>query len=208
MVAGGKRRDGPGLDAWQPWRPAEAARVLDGVGVPWCVVGGWAIELALDRDHRPHSDLEIAIPRSCFAQVRDHLAAYRFHIVGDGEVRALAPGELPPENRHQNWVLDPSASAWRMDVMLEPGDATTWVYRRDERIRAPRACMVAARDGVPFLKPEGALLFKAKARNPKDEADFTASLAILDEAARDWLVGALEIVHPGHLWIDRLRRCR
>lgn len=203
--ASGKRWDGPGLDAWQPWRPVEAARVLEGLNVPWCVVGGWAIELALARSHRSHADLEIAIPRACFASVRDHLAAYRIHVVGDGEVRALPPGELPPEDRHQNWVLDPTVSAWRMDIMLEPGDGTTWVYRRDERIHAARARMVAIRDGVPFLKPEGALLFKAKSLNPKDEVDFGACLSILDGAARDWLVDALEIVHPGHTWIDRLK---
>jgi len=144
--------DGPGLDAWHPWLPAEAATVLAGVEVPWCVVGGWSIELALGRPHRMHSDLEIAVPRVCFEAVRDHLCDYRLHVVGDGEVRALARDGVPPEDRHQNWVLDPSESAWRMDVMLEPGDGTTWVFRRDERIRAPRARMVAVRDGIPPSK--------------------------------------------------------
>jgi hypothetical protein len=196
--------DGPGLDGWRPWHPAEAARVLSGMKIPWCVVGGWSIELALGGAHRAHSDLEIAVPRSCFEAVRDHLCDYRLHVVGDGEVRALPPGAVPPEDRHQNWVLDPSENAWRMDVMLEPGDRTTWVFRRDERISAPRARMVAIRDGIPYLRPEGALLFKAKSLLAKDEADFAACLPVLDAAARRWLIDALDIVHPDHPWRDRL----
>jgi len=193
--------DGPPLEAWDAWRPDEAARELAGVDVPWCVVGGWSIDLFLGRETRAHADLEIAIPRPDFARVRARLAGYALHVVGDGEVRALAPGELPPDDRHQSWVLDPRANAWRMDVMLEPGDAETWVFRRDERVRAPRREMVARTGaGVPFLAPHGALLFKAKRQSEKDEADFAAAAPLLSRAQRGWLVGALALAHPGHPW--------
>ncbi len=195
------RWDGPPLEAWDAWRPDQAARQLEGVGVPWCVVGGWSIDLFLGRETRAHGDLEIAIARSDFARVRARLEGFRFHAVGDGEVRALADGESPPEDRHQSWVLDPRASAWRMDVMLEPGDAHTWIFRRDERIRAPRAQMVArTRAGVPYLAPQGALLFKAKRTSEKDEADFAAAAPLLSPPARGWLRAALARVHPGHPW--------
>src|SRR5437660_1685859 len=47
--------------------------------------------------------------------------------------------------------------------MIEPGDAEWWVYRRDDRVRAPRVEMVARTgDGIPYLLPHGALLYKAK----------------------------------------------
>jgi Aminoglycoside-2''-adenylyltransferase len=162
MVAAMTRWDGPGLDAWQPWTPAEAAHALADVEVPWCVVGGWAIDLFVGRTTRPHSDLEIAVLRADFARVRRALPAYRFHVVGEGEVRALPDGENPPADRHQNWALDPAAQAWRMDVMLEPGDAEVWMFRRDPAIRAARSAMVdRTADGIPFLRPQGTLLFKA-----------------------------------------------
>ena len=137
--------------------------------------------------------------------MRERLAGCVFHSVGDGEVRRLAPGERPPAERHQSWVLDAVANAWRVDVMLEPGDADTWVCRRDESIRAPRAAMIAASGtAIPYLRPEGVLLYKAKATRAKDEADFAAVLPELGASARAWLQTILARVHPDHGWIDRL----
>jgi hypothetical protein len=104
------------------------------------VVGGWAIDLALGRVTRPHEDLEIAVAEDDFPVMRAHLEArgLRLHQVGDGEVRALDRAEAPDPRTHQAWVLDPQTNFWRLDVMREPGDAATWIFRRDARIRAPR----------------------------------------------------------------------
>lgn len=181
---------------------------MQGADVPWCVVGGWAIELFLGRAHRHHEDIEVAVPRSCFSVVREHLAGYRFHTAGDGEVRELRDGEEPSSTRHQHWLLDREANAWRMDLMLEPGDVETWVFRRDERITAPRSRMIGRRSAVPYLRPEGVLLYKAKLCREKDEVDFTACLPVMDARARAWLARALELVHPRHAWLDPLRLTR
>jgi hypothetical protein len=197
--------DGPPLDAWRPWTPAEVARRLAGVDVPWSVVGGWAIDLFLGEQTRHHEDLEIAVTRADFPAVRRALDGFALHAVGDGRVRALAAGEPPPQETHQNWVLDVEADVWRMDVMLEPGDPTTWVYRRDESIRAPRPFMVGRSvEGVPFLEPHGALLFKAEGTRPKDEADLASCLSRLGGGRRAWLAAALARTQPGHPWLERL----
>src|SRR5262245_45368546 len=63
---GVKHWEGPGLDAWHPWTPAQVAAELTGVNVPWCVVGGWAIDLWLGERTRDHEDIEIAVPRYSF----------------------------------------------------------------------------------------------------------------------------------------------
>lgn len=205
LPPGVKHWEGPPLEAWSAWTPREAAARLGSAGVPWCVVGGWAIDLFAGEQTRPHEDLEIAIVRPHLPAVRRCLASYALYVVGDGEVRALAPDAQPPANLHQNWVLDVAAQAWRMDVMLEPGDAVTWVFRRDETIRAPRTRMIATTsDGIPFLRPEGVLLYKAKAAREKDEADFAALLPRLDAGARAWLAGALARAHPAHPWLRAL----
>jgi hypothetical protein len=198
--------DGPGLDAWHPWTPVEAAGHLAATTVPWCVVGGWAIDLFLGESTREHEDLEIAVLREHFSQIRRALDGFVFHVVGGGEVRRLPAAAAPPLDKHQNWVLDVAAMSWRVDVMLEPGDQSTWVFRKDETVCAPRGFMVQrSSDGVPFLGPHGVLLYKAKALRPKDEADFSACLPRLAAPAGAWLRDALQRVNPGHPWIERLR---
>ncbi|HEY9216471.1 MAG TPA: hypothetical protein VIO94_00370 [Phenylobacterium sp.] len=197
--------DGPGLDAWRAWTPAEAAEVLADLNIPWAVAGGWAIDLWLGRVTRAHEDLEIAILRPDFPAIRRRLAGFGLYTVGDGEVRRLEPTQEPPADKHQNWVLDEAAQAWRMDVFLEGGDAQTWVFRRDRAITAPRHAVVGrTAEGIPYLRPETVLLFKAKMARDKDEADFGQCLPRLEAPARAWLRTALERAHPQHAWIDRL----
>lgn len=60
-------------------------------------------------------------------------------------------------------------------------------------------------DGVPYLRPQAVLLFKAKARRPKDEADFARCRPFLEPDARTWLGQALQRAHPGHPWIAALQ---
>jgi len=169
--------------------------------VPWCVVGGWAIDLFLGEQTRPHHDLEIATQRAHLPTIRRRLAGLVFHAVGDGSVQRLGPDEPSPLERHQHWVLDEPAGQWRVDVMVEPGDDEWWVFRRDEGVRRLRAEMVATTpDGVPYLLPHGALLYKAKRDSDKDWADFAQVAPRMDGASRAWLATAIEHQHPGHPW--------
>jgi len=202
-----KRWDGPPLEAWQAWSPCEVAQLLAGVDAPWCVVGGWAIDLFLGRETRAHEDIEIAVPRGFFPPLRRHLEGrYTLYVVGDGETRRLTPGEPFPPDRHQCWLLEEAANKWRLDIMQEPGDADHWVCRRDDRLSLPRAGIQArTAHGIPYLAPEAVLLFKAKYRRPKDETDFANCLTKLSGDARRWLAEALVLVHPGHAWIEPLR---
>lgn len=201
-----KHWDGPGLDAWRPWSPKQAAAMLAGAHVPWCVVGGWAIDLFLGRETRAHDDIEVAVPHRFFAQVREALeGTYALHAVGDGEVRRLEPDGSFPEDKHQCWVLEETTGRWRLDIMQEPGDADRWVCRRDERIGASRDEIVhRTPDGIPYLAPQAVLLFKAKYARPKDEADLENCLPHLSQAARTWLADALLLTHPGHPWLEKL----
>lgn len=89
--------------------------------------------------------------------------------------------------------------------MLEVGDRDTWVCRRDESITASRQAMTRiSPDGVPYLAPAGALLYKAKAHRDKDQADFDLCVPSLTDDERAWLVAALRVAHPGHEWIAQL----
>lgn len=106
---------------------------------------------------------------------------------------------------HQAWMLDETIDGWRLDVMVEPGDSNTWVYRRDGRITARRDEMIGrTSSGIPYLRPHGALLYKAARPRPKDEADFAIAAPHLRAAERRWLTEALAMAYPGHPWIRRL----
>jgi hypothetical protein len=87
--------------------------------------------------------------------------------------------------------------------MLQPGDADTWVFRRDERIRAPRDFMISP-GPIPHLKPHGVLFYKAKAARPKDVADLAVATPLLTPDQRNWLIETLSEIHPGHAWIGVL----
>jgi hypothetical protein len=106
---------------------------------------------------------------------------------------------------HQTWGWDAAEGCWRVDVFREPWAGDTWVCRRDAAVRLPLVNAIERTpDGIPFLRPEIVLLFKAKHVREKDVADFDRALPRLELQRRRWLAEALRVVHPGHAWIERL----
>ena len=188
------------IDAWDPWDPPVVAERLAGVGVPWYVAGGWAVDLHLGGRRRDHEDLEIAVPAAHFDTIAARFADLEFHVAGDGKVVPLSPAALA--EHHQTWAWDPAAARWRFDVFREPHDGNVWISRRDARLRRPYGDLIRHdRDGIPYLSPEVVLLFKAKYCRPKDEGDYAALAPTLTPAERAWLDDALDMVHPGpHPW--------
>jgi hypothetical protein len=179
------------------------AHRLAGVDARWSVIAGWSLDLFHGRQTREHEDLEIAVPEVDYAAVRAALAEFELFAVGSGLAMPLGD-EYPPEY-HQTWVREPGTGIWRLDVIREPWDGDTWICRRDLRIRRPGSDVISqTADGIPYQRPEIALLFKAKHTREKDQADFDAVLPLLDADARTWLTDALELVHPGHDWIEAL----
>ncbi|MFE0130847.1 nucleotidyltransferase domain-containing protein [Streptomyces sp. NPDC059037] len=189
------------VDAWRPERVAER---LDGVGTPWCVAAGWALDLFRGEESRPHGDLEIAVPAAEFPEIRDRFPEYAFDAVGSGRVWPEAGAEVLAAT-HQTWLRDPASGQFLFDVFREPHEGGTWFCRRDEKLRLPYDAIIERTpDGVPYLVPELVLLFKAKALRPKDQADFDGVLPLLGRTRRDALSGWLELIHPGHPWLAEL----
>ncbi|TKT74891.1 hypothetical protein [Aquamicrobium sp. LC103] len=195
----------PDHDAWDAWHPSELATRLRKVSRPWCVVGGWALDLWHGRQTRDHDDLEFTILRGDLDIFRRVLGEMDFYTAGDGLVEYLPPSAVPPAGIFQIWCLDGKKRRWRVDMMIEPGTPGTWAYKREPTIVRPRAEMIdTTPDGVPYLKPAGVLLFKAKHRRAKDEIDFGNALPKLAGPERAWLKASLDVAHPDHDWARAL----
>ncbi|MCX5008938.1 hypothetical protein OHB05_41175 [Streptomyces sp. NBC_00638] len=208
LPPGGAVLDVDELDArWAgAWRPEQVAERLGGVGTPWCVAAGWALDLFRGGQSRPHGDLEIAVPAAGFQELRDRFPEYVFDAVGSGRVWAGAGTEVLAAT-YQTWLRDPASGRYLFDVFREPHEGGTWICRRDEGLRLPFDEIIEhTADEIPYLVPELVLLFKAKAPRPKDRADFEEVLPLLDRARREVLRKWLERVHPGHPWLVRLDR--
>lgn len=194
------------LDArWSSsWTPGEIAQRLSGIGTPWCVAAGWALDLFRGRQTRDHGDIEIAIPEAGFPEVRARFPGYVLDAVGSGRIwEDASPEELAAV--HQTWLRDPATGNYVLDVFREPHGGDTWICRRDETIRLPyREIVHHTRDGIPYLAPELVLLFKAKYTRPKDRRDFDVTVPHLTGAQRATLAELLARVHPGHVWLTDL----
>lgn len=194
------------LDArWSScWSPGQVAQHLAGITTPWCVAAGWALDLFLGTQTRPHGDIEIAVPAAAFPEVRGRFPGYAFDAVGSGRIWADAAPDVLAAT-HQTWLRDRTTGNYLLDVFREPHDGETWICRRDETIRLPYSQIIHhTPGGIPYLAPELVLLFKAKRALAKDQADFDAAIPRMTAAQRQALAELLSRVHPGHRWLASL----
>ncbi|MFF3442036.1 nucleotidyltransferase domain-containing protein [Streptosporangium sp. NPDC002721] len=194
---------------WGPWEPASPAEVVElfrGLGTPWWIGGGYAIELEVGHAYREHGDIDVGLLRRDQAAARGLLAGWDCWAADPpGTLRPWPQGEILPAGVHDIWVREDPEGPWRIQLMLDEADGDDWVYRRDSRIRRSLASFTVAEDGFSRIAPEIQLLYKAKGRRPKDERDFTEVLPRLDGARRAWLDEALATEHGTHPWRERLR---
>ncbi|MDR0242742.1 MAG: hypothetical protein LBJ65_14170 [Burkholderia sp.] len=191
----------PDQDAWSAWQPAMLAQRLSDIHLPWCVVGGWAIDLWHGVQTREHDDLEFTILREDFSRFRLALDDLTFCTAHAGIVEELPENQDGTSEVMQFWGFDPAAECWRVDMMIEPGTREWWAYKRDPSFKRPRIEMVMrTADGIPYLNPSAVLLFKARDCRPKDQQDFDRTLPTLPASERRWLKDCMDVLHPGNEW--------
>jgi len=188
------------LQRERPWQPLtiDAVKALfQNASFPWWIAGGYAIELAVGRAVRPHDDIDVLLLRHDHLAVRELLAKWDCWVADPPEaLRFWAGGETLPKASHDIWCRETPDAPWRLQLMLDESDddGSLWRSRRDPRITRPIADIGSLTTaGVPYLRPEIQLLYKAKAHRPKDEIDFAASLPLLGAAEREWLRDAIAL---------------
>ncbi|MFG2812773.1 nucleotidyltransferase domain-containing protein [Streptomyces sp. NPDC048410] len=191
-----------------PERSEEMATIFVKAGFPWWIAGGYAIELAVGRELRPHGDLDVLVLRRDQARVRDLLADWDLHVAdppGRGQLRPWRAEEVLQAPLHDIWCRRKPEAPWSLQLMLDEADGTQWVSRRTPKIRLPIDRLGrTSKSGIPYLAPEVQLFYKAKATRDKDEVDFEATLPLLGVSQRVWLADAIQVVAPGHPWLRRL----
>ncbi|AUS80454.1 amino acid transporter [Actinoalloteichus sp. AHMU CJ021] len=191
------------LGRWDPLGVPEVAALLAEVAAPWWVAGGHAVELAVGRPVRAHSDVDVVVLRPDVAAFRLALADWELWAADPpGTLRRWEPGEPLPTRVHDIWCRPTASAPWRLQLMVDERVGGEWVSRRDPRVRRPVAGLGwRTATGVPVLAPEVQLYYKAAAPRHRDEIDFAAVLPRLDEGRRTWLRNHLGADHP---WRTRL----
>jgi hypothetical protein len=195
------------LGPWQPLEPGEVARLFVGLGASWWIAGGWAIDLFVGRQTRPHGDVDVLVLRGDQLAVQRALAGWDLHAADPpGTLRPWRAGEVLPPGVHDVWCRPSPDAPWRLQLMLGEHEGDDWLFRRDRRVRGPLAGLGRrSADGVPYLAPEVQFLYKARpVPLPKDEADFAAALPLLSTEQRVWLREALGVCAPAHSWREAL----
>lgn len=197
---------------FEPMR--QVARVMHGFKRPWFVSGGWAIDLFLEKVTRAHSDVEIGVYRCDQSVLQRHLA--RWHLEkaiatqSGGEWARWKEDEALELPIHQVRVSrNPGEELAEFEIFLNECRDGVWLSRRHADLQRPmKEVWQLSTTGVPMLTPEIQLLYKAKYRREKDEADFANALPRLSSAQRTWLAEGLRLCHPGHGWLEKVGELR
>ncbi len=188
--------------------PLAVAALLRKFPRPWFIAGGWAIDLFMNRVTRHHEDLEIAIFRKDQLRLRTHLSGWRFErvIPGRGGVaRPWAEDEWLDPPIHEVHARRSTGYPKDLEILLNETTGNLWQYRRDQRVtRGLSEIGLQSRMGIPFLRPEIVLLYKARNPRGRDGDDFRQASRMLGDDSRAWLRSALEVCHPGHPWLPLL----
>ena len=183
--------------------------LMRGFKAPWCVAGGWALDLFLGQVTRPHDDLELATFREDQGLLRHYLREWKFQKIVDGRLNAWSADEalkIPVHEIHAHSIKNPRLS---LEFLLNERSVDEWLYRRDGRVRMPlEQAILRGMHGLPVLCPAIVLLFKAKSRSPKDDVDFQQVRKALNGGHRRWLEASLRICHPEHPWLTQLPKTR
>ncbi|MGB9358972.1 MAG: amino acid transporter [Acidimicrobiia bacterium] len=191
-------------------RLADLLKPVDGLSVPWCVAGGWAIDLWVETATRSHHDVDLLVARDDQRAVYDHFSdrdmvkviPHPEGLVGKGTLVTWNGGriELPV---HQ--VFADAANGDRIEVLFGEIENGVWRYRRNLEVSLSLdRLIVTGPTGIPALAPEVVMLFKAPLQRPWDEADFVTVAPLLPDDRQAWLVDAIERSHPDNPWIERL----
>jgi hypothetical protein len=153
--------------------PNEVVRYLCSLRALWWVAGGWALDLFVGSQSRPHKDLDIGMLRRDALEVLAAPSSWEIFEAKDGGLTRLREGDAPRAEVNSLWCRPADDTEWTFELMLDESEDGHWVFRRDRAIQRPLALDIRRNpNGIPFLAPEIQLLYKARPVRVQDQADF------------------------------------
>ena len=171
-------------------------RRLAGFSCRYWIAGGWAVDMFLGGQTRPHKDIEIALARADQRALLSLPHLEKIEVVKNRQ-RQTWEGEelvLPVHELYASFT-----DGGVLEILLNEFDAENWIYRRDARITLPKSNFVT--DVLPIGV---ALLFKSKNPRPEDGHDFNAVREKLSPEQRRWLREAITLGDAAHPWLEKL----
>lgn len=187
---------------WQPLSRGEVVETFADAPFAWGIAGGYAVEQFLGNAIREHGDMDVLVYRDQQRQVQRWLAEWQLYAADPpGTLRPWGDDEYLPDGIHDIWGHRRGVSAWQLQIMLAEVDGDRWFMRRNPEIHGQRDDLIVSYHGIPCVRIEVQLFYKARNRLPKDELDFRACLPFLRPEAKRWLGDRLRHLYPeGHPW--------
>ncbi len=209
-----------------------ASQLLGEMDFKWCFCGGWAIDLFLGKESRPHKDLDIMIFREDIHNVVGFLQSKGWTMEAPTR-KGFIPvsSEDTASCEYDNlWCMN---SAYPLDylkvdeqnaynfyhydrdvqeqvdfieIQLSSCEDNEFIYTKNQTIHMPIDKVFYKRDGLPFLAPEIVLLYKSKYLSADNQNDFDLATQLMDKEQTDWLVDALVTEYGNdHPWVEILK---
>lgn len=193
-------------DLWTPLSLQSVVAMFANAPFQWAIAGGYAIEQFVGASFRPHGDIDVMIFRDEQIMAQAWLRGWElFAADPPGTLRKWLDNEYLQHGIHDIWGYQTGAGIWQLQLMLIDADKQEWVSRRDPRIRGNRHDLITHYNGIPCIRVEVQLMYKAKGLRPKDALDFQACLSLLNSEAKQWLRDSLLLLYPqGHAWLRDL----
>jgi hypothetical protein len=193
-----------------PFQPEDIQLLLSPAPFQWWITGGWALDLFTDQKSRTHFDTDVAVARNDQTAARAYLKGWDFQYAVPGASNPAAfeswnPGETLEFKVHGSWARENRDSPWRFEFLLHEIDQSAWSFRYCQEVRHPLS-QIGARtlSGIPYLRPEIVLLYKAARMRQVDDEDFRRVLPDLVGEQREQLRRDLIRFKPQHAWLDLL----
>ena len=193
-------------DRWQPLTLEQGTALFEDAPFTWALAGGYCVEQFVGHRFREHEDIDIVVFRDQQLDLQTWLVDWQLYAADPpGTLRPWLAGESLPFGVHDIWGHRPDSAVWQLQLMLTESDGEQWFYRQDRDICGRRDDLIVNYNGLPCVRIEVQLFYKARGRRNKDELDFRACLPLLEPSAVQWLRQSIQHFFPdGHPWLAML----